>query len=220
MDIVRAHQPIKGHSVRGSAQRAALLLVIALGLFALPAACDGDEEPTITPPPTMTATPAPTSTAIPTPTPIPAPTQMAIPMSVDRPVLEALYLSTKGDNWKRNDNWLTDAPLGEWYGVTADETGRVVEVDIGDNWLVGSLPPEMGSLTNLRKLLLSHNYLGGEIPPELGQLSNLTHMYLRFTHLSGEIPGEFTNLENLQELILSQNLLSGDIPMELTELTG
>ncbi len=30
-----------------------------------------------------------------------------------------LYNATDGPNWIDNENWLSDAPLGEWYSVTA-----------------------------------------------------------------------------------------------------
>ncbi len=43
--------------------------------------------------------------------------------------LVALYESTDGPNWVNNENWLTDAPLGEWYGVDTDRDGRVSRHD-------------------------------------------------------------------------------------------
>ena len=36
----------------------------------------------------------------------------------DRAALVALYAATDGENWDDNSNWLSDAPLGDWYGVT------------------------------------------------------------------------------------------------------
>ena len=41
--------------------------------------------------------------------------------SGDRAALVALYNATDGPNWVINENWLTDAPLGEWYGVDTDD---------------------------------------------------------------------------------------------------
>ena len=38
-----------------------------------------------------------------------------------RAVLVTLYEATDGANWNDNTNWLSAAPLGEWYGVTTDE---------------------------------------------------------------------------------------------------
>ena len=39
------------------------------------------------------------------------------PPGSDRVALEALYRATGGDDWTDNTNWLSDEPLGEWYGV-------------------------------------------------------------------------------------------------------
>ena len=35
-----------------------------------------------------------------------------------REYLVKLYHDTDGDNWERNDNWLSDKPITEWYGVS------------------------------------------------------------------------------------------------------
>ena len=48
----------------------------------------------------------------------------------EREVLEALYKATDGPNWGRNDNWLTDSPLGDWFGVDTDADGRVVDLEL------------------------------------------------------------------------------------------
>ena len=41
-------------------------------------------------------------------------------VSPDRGALVAIYNATGGPNWRLNTNWLTDAPVGEWHGVSAD----------------------------------------------------------------------------------------------------
>lgn len=38
----------------------------------------------------------------------------------ERKILEQFYVSTGGDNWINNENWCTDAPLSDWYGVSMD----------------------------------------------------------------------------------------------------
>ena len=138
----------------------------------------------------------------------------------DRAALVALYHATNGPNWINNENWLTDAPLGDWYGVDTDGSGRVVHV----LWLVGNdlsgpIPPELGSLANLTRLTLEENALSGPIPPELGSLANLTTLGLWGNQLSGPIPPELGSLANLTRLTLEQNALSGPIPPELGNLT-
>ena len=59
----------------------------------------------------------------------------------DRAALVALYEATDGPNWVNSDNWLSDAPLGEWYGVRTDLRGRVWELSLNSNELFRPDPP-------------------------------------------------------------------------------
>lgn len=136
----------------------------------------------------------------------------------DREVLAALHEAADGSNWMNSDNWLTDAPLDEWYGVDTDANGRVVHLDLGINALSGVIPPELGDLEALEGLVLWGNELSGEIPPELGELANLAYLHLQDNFLAGAIPPELGNLEALESLGLSLNQLSGPIPPELGDL--
>ena len=138
----------------------------------------------------------------------------------DRDVLVALYEATDGPNWFGNNNWLTDAPLGEWYGVETDASGRVQGLDLFDNRLTGEIPAELGNLASLRLLNLDYNGLAGEIPSELGKLANLESLSLAQNGLTGEIPSELDNLANLRELYLFETALTGEIPSELGNLAN
>ena len=152
-------------------------------------------------------------------------------VSPDRAALVALYTATDGPNWVNSENWLTDAPLGEWYGVDTDASGRVVGLYLGGRWdedtrqwirhgLSGPIPPELGSLANLTELNLVANHLTGPIPSELGKLVNLTWLYLGTNHLTGPIPVELGSLTDLQRVSLGANGLSGPIPPELGNLAN
>ncbi|MDE2965052.1 MAG: hypothetical protein OXU26_14180, partial [Acidobacteriota bacterium] len=161
----------------------------------------------------------------------------------EREVLEGLYRNTEGPSWSESGGWLTDAPLAEWEGVETDAAGRVValrlggrglsgslpeelgrlselrDLDLGGNRFSGSIPPELGGLGRLQSLRLGWNQLSGEIPPELGQLSELRHLYLTRNLLSGTIPPELGGLGRLRSLVLEGNQLSGEIPPELGQLS-
>ena len=49
----------------------------------------------------------------------------------DRDVLLHLYRTTCGESWKYRDGWAENAEdLSSWYGVTTDENGRVVKLEL------------------------------------------------------------------------------------------
>ena len=149
----------------------------------------------------------------------------------DREVLEALYHATGGPDWIDRSNWLSDAPLSEWFGVVTDGSGRVTRLTLPGNQLSGAIPPELGGLTQLQSLDLAQrwdstsqkrisNQLSGAIPPDLGQLTNLQSLSLSGNQLSGAIPPELGGLTQLQWLSLGGNQLSGAIPPDLGQLTN
>lgn len=146
--------------------------------------------------------------------------------NADRAALVAVYEAAGGDNWDNNRNWLTDAPLGDWYGVRVNRKGQVVSLVLNGNNLKGRIAPEIGDLSALEALNLSRNRrpgpssigLTGSIPAEIGNLSNLSDLNLSFNELRGRMPAELGRLTNLARLDLGFNDLTGAIPVDLTQL--
>ncbi|MDN0079266.1 M64 family metallopeptidase [Bacteroides gallinaceum] len=137
----------------------------------------------------------------------------------DRDILIALYDATNGDNWTNNTNWCTNAPLSEWYGVTLDYSQeRVQYIHLSYNNLVGSIPEEIGNLTELYTLDLSGNTLTGEIPSSIGNMHILGYLYLNNNQLTGSIPQEIGNLSDLRACYIYENQLMGNIPSEFGNL--
>ena len=136
----------------------------------------------------------------------------------DREVLAALYDATGGANWTDSTNWLTDAPLSEWFGVSTDESGRVTRLWLDNNALTGPIPGELGSLLNLEWLGLGGNDLTGPVPSWLGDLVRLRSLNLGWNALTGPIPGELGSLLNLEWLGLGGNDLTGPVPSWLGDL--
>ncbi len=148
-----------------------------------------------------------------------------------RAALGALYDALGGSDWTHSDNWLTEAPLRDWYGVQVDSQGRVTGLRLF-TWIVseegnrsrqgigltGEIPPELSSLLHLSVLDFTGNQLTGEIPPELGGLAQLENLYLHGNQLTGEIPPELGALVQLENLYLHENQLTGRIPPELGAL--
>ena len=139
--------------------------------------------------------------------------------ATDRAALVALYDTTGGTNWTDNTNWRGNSSIGEWYGVTTNDDGRVTELRLHQNNLSGQIPAALGNLSNLEVLLLLDNGLTGPIPPALGSLSNVRIFYLYQNQLMGDMPSSLGNLSNLERFSVRDNLLSGEIPSWLGNLT-
>ena len=60
--------------------------------------------------------------------------------------------------------------------------------------MTGTIPTQLGNLTQLQTLTLSPGQLTGSIPTQLGNLTQLTNLYLANNQLSGSIPAELGNL--------------------------
>lgn len=119
------------------------------------------------------------------------------------------------NRWKKED----PDPCG-WKGVTCDlQTKRVIYLTLPYHKLRGSISPEMGKLSHLRRLVLHDNNFFGAIPPDLGNCTELRAIYLQDNFLSGVIPLEFGKLSELNILDISSNSLSGMIPASLGKLT-
>ena len=52
-----------------------------------------------------------------------------------RSVLEDIFNMNDGANWsaRQKAGWMTDAPLSEWHGVTADEDDNVTVLNLQRN---------------------------------------------------------------------------------------
>jgi hypothetical protein len=118
-------------------------------------------------------------------------------------------------------NWSTRIALTNWAGVTVSGTpSRVTQLNLSEQGLTGSIPSELGSLSELTVLWLFSNELMGSIPTQLGNLSKLTRLYLNSNRLTGSIPSELGNLSELTRLTLSNNQLDGTIPVQLGSLSN
>ncbi|MXX68811.1 MAG: hypothetical protein F4Y74_07610 [Gemmatimonadales bacterium] len=131
-----------------------------------------------------------------------------------------LYRATGGSAWTLNTNWLSDAPLRQWYGVETNGDGAVTEIVLYGNNLRGRIPPEIGQLEALTMLNLDYNWLESPVPAALAELERLRILSLHSNLLEGSIPPELGTLRDLEVLKLSDNQLTGRIPPELGELTS
>jgi hypothetical protein len=83
---------------------------------------------------------------------------------------------------------------------------------ISGNRLSGTIPPSLGSLSNLEYLYVWANQFNGTIPSSLGCLNRLLVIDMYMNSLTGSVPATLGNLTDLVSLSLSQNKLGGFIP--------
>ncbi|KAM2148994.1 hypothetical protein ACFX1Q_005530 [Malus domestica] len=94
----------------------------------------------------------------------------------------------------------------------------IKQVNLGQNYLSGSIPHEWNS-TKLEFLVLSVNNLSGPIPSYLGSMTTLRALGLESNLFSGTVPPELGNLVNMEILYLRANNLTGELPLALKNMT-
>lgn len=126
--------------------------------------------------------------------------------AADYEALKAIYAATNGGAWT-NKTWRIGSNAVTstgWPGVTFDEEGHVLAIDLQINNLTGTLPTEGMEMKSLRTLNLSGNSLSGDVAAFcklLPALETLNLGYNLFTELTGVLPAHITslNLQNQRE---------------------
>eukprot|EP00592_Proboscia_alata_P013399 CAMPEP_0194393674 /NCGR_PEP_ID=MMETSP0174-20130528/123430_1 /TAXON_ID=216777 /ORGANISM="Proboscia alata, Strain PI-D3" /LENGTH=1209 /DNA_ID=CAMNT_0039189385 /DNA_START=85 /DNA_END=3715 /DNA_ORIENTATION=- len=94
------------------------------------------------------------------------------------------------------------------------ETLTVIYLD--DNFLDGSISESMcEQFVNVNDFRARQNSIGGSIPTEIGFMTNLISLYFDSMSLIGTIPRTIKHLEYLEELHVYDNELTGHVPTAL-----
>lgn len=111
----------------------------------------------------------------------------------DRKAMEALKKSI-GQN---NLTW-SDSNYCNWEKVTCT-AGRVIKIQLGNQNLAGTLPPELGQLTELQQFEVQSNQLNGAFPSfsGLGSLQVLLAHNNNFTSITDDFFNGLTSLDTI-----------------------
>ena len=120
-------------------------------------------------------------------------------------------------------DWSVVTPIEDWKGIRMNgkypslegTPMRVTRLFLHGSGLSGTIPPELGDLTELKWLYLHRNDLTGGIPGALNNLSKLQRLYLYdndLTAISGELG---SGMVELKRLFAQRNRISGSIPPAL-----
>ncbi|XP_068648405.1 brassinosteroid LRR receptor kinase-like [Aristolochia californica] len=106
------------------------------------------------------------------------------------------------------------------WGLCQNPLNSLKVLFLQNNHFIGSIPASLSNCSHLVSLDLSFNYLTGAIPASLGSLSQLRDLIMWLNLLEGEIPDELSNARTLEKLILDNNGLTGTIPSGLSNCTN
>ena len=126
--------------------------------------------------------------------------------AADYEALKVFYQATNGGAWT-NKTWRIGSNAVTstgWPGVTFDEEGHVLAIELQNNNLRGNLPTEGMEMKSLRMLNLNGNSLNGDVAAFcklLPALETLNLGYNLFTELTDVLPAHITslNLQNQRE---------------------
>lgn len=147
---------------------------------------------------------------------------------IQRWTLAVIYYSTGGDTWNQcsengldacglenpfigKQRFLSEFNECQWAGISCNVDSNVTEIEFEENNLVGTIPTEIGLLTDLIIWGMERGTLTGQLPSEIGLLSQLIFLDLDFNDLSGSLPTEIYLLTGLTQFDINNNRFSGKI---------
>ena len=107
-----------------------------------------------------------------------------ISAQTSREALGLLYKATDGKHWLRREGWMSHRPLDQWEGITCNDNGEIIKIDLSENNLRGKLPDIFDAFPHLEQLNLRSNSIGGEIPPSLARIGKIRRIDIRDNRLS------------------------------------
>jgi cytoskeletal protein RodZ len=139
---------------------------------------------------------------------------------VQRYALATVAYSFQSDQWDDESGWLdSNAAECDWFGVSCDGSNRVTSIDLEQNGLRGTLPPELSLLSgSLSELNVNENSIGGELPTEVGLLGNLETLLMADNNFEGSLPTQVGRMESLTIWHLEKNAMTGSIPSTVENL--
>lgn len=143
-------------------------------------------------------------------------------------ILNILWDKTSGSSWQDNAGWdgyPNSYCQDDWVGIQCYDVdddhelyGHIKVIDLNDNKLVGTLPPEIFAIPHLSELILRDNpdltvsFVGIE------KASSLKRMVVSRCHIE-DFDGLETANDSLEELHITGCGYEGSFPMQVTQLT-
>jgi hypothetical protein len=130
-------------------------------------------------------------------------------------LLPKVYAEGKSPWLSYSDECLWESSNEGNQGIVCDSENNYFAIHLREIGVTGSLPPELGLLSDhLRLIFFNGNELTGTLPSELGQLTNLQKINFQYNNLSGSLSTEFGRWTDLSIIAAGNNAFTGTIPTE------
>lgn len=150
--------------------------------------------------------------------------------------LLAFYEALNGAQWNCNDNWGSDAPLFEWYGIkSCSVSTKALFGDDGfayfgtdDRWILdlsannmrGTVPEEFWKVCHcFSSIRISGEYLPTSTFPDYVWNENLSALDLSMSFMKVSLSSAIARAVNLESLLLQACTIEGGLPSELSTLS-
>ena len=141
---------------------------------------------------------------------------------LQRYALVTLYFATQGDTWNQNAGWLSyDIHECDWQ--QSSTAASLALYDSTSVQVCSSIFTSDTSDRSYQSLQLANNNLQGTIPPELQLLTDLQVLDVsqNYDQLQGNLPDVmFERCTRLRDVVVFENQLTGSIPTALASLTN
>jgi len=143
---------------------------------------------------------------------------------LQRYALIVLSYACSGDKWRGGKTWMTQGEIHEcdWTFVNCNDDMQVTHLRLDNLYMTGSLPEEIGLLSNMKRFDVALNRLEGSFPLSVfHKCHKLISLSLASNNFAFSIPTEIGLLgSTLRHLSLFMNPITGSLPQELKLLTS
>ena len=152
-------------------------------------------------------------------------TVTAMPVPAEMAVLQEIYNTMGGVNWKCTCPWYSQAlpdpcgicgedPVGNgWCGIVCDDSNtHVVSLALGGTGTAGTIPASIAQLTELGCALQVCQHMRAGAPHMTVFVSLRRYLAIQQSSVSGTLPPALLQLQSITQLYLTQNNLSGTLP--------
>lgn len=98
--------------------------------------------------------------------------------TTEQAALLAIFNTNGGIGWVGAPLWATEAPYCSWNGVTCNEGGFVIGLDLSNFGLTGQLTSEIGCLPFVKAIFMNNEALTSSIPVEICNLQHLQYLQM------------------------------------------